>query len=111
MPHFGTLFGLTEEATQVILCEMGLLKHLQKTDSYRIQKDGWESVGSLFKVEQLLELKSTSFSKVEHIYVRLGKVSLGVFPAKIWATFMKDKTSIIFPLAIGNRHSTAFVTN
>ena len=46
MPHLGTIFGLTEEATHIILHEMGLLcckKNKNKQDTYTVCTKGWEA--------------------------------------------------------------------
>jgi hypothetical protein len=74
IPHIGTIFWLTEEATQNILHEMGLLccKNT-KNNTYCICIQGWEDLCALFKVDDLLELKVTRFKK-EFTYVRLGIV-------------------------------------
>ena len=111
MPQFGSVFGLTEEATCVIFTEMGLLNHNTKKDSYSIRRKGWDDLGSLFSVDHLLELKPTKFSNTEHMYVRLGVVPThALFPARIWNEYKSKNKSIILPKAIGNRRTTSFVT-
>jgi hypothetical protein len=111
MPHFGTLFGLSEAATQIILHEMGLLNYDQNNQRYSVQHNGWEDLASMFQVKHLIELESTKFNKKRQSYVRLGIVSEnGRNPNKIWKAFTKDKKSIFRPSGLTNRRSTAFVT-
>ena len=55
LPHLGAIFGLTEEATVIILAEMGLIKH-DATGS-RIDRQGWDNLKVLFAVHQELEVE------------------------------------------------------
>ena len=59
LPHFGAIFGLTEESTLIILVEMGLIK-LVDNDISKINRQGWDNLKALFGVEQYLELPSVT---------------------------------------------------
>jgi hypothetical protein len=58
LPHFGTVFGLTEEAAAIILTEMALLTYNSGEGTYQIRRKGWEDLASMFQVDELLELKT-----------------------------------------------------
>ena len=56
LPHFGAIFGLTEEAMVVILAEMGLIKTFDHNNNSTIICQGWDNVKALFGVDQELEI-------------------------------------------------------
>jgi hypothetical protein len=56
MPHMGTLFGLTEDATSIILVEMGCLSEHQKGRTTIICLQGWYSLASEFNVKNASKL-------------------------------------------------------
>ena len=58
LPYLGAIFGLAEEATAIILIEMGLLKHNNKTGT-RIDQGEWENLKALFGLRQELEIERT----------------------------------------------------
>ena len=110
MPQFGAVFGLMESASQVVLHEMGLLKYEEKRNSYAICRSGWDDLCAEFKVEQLVEMQKTSFSKKSLNYVRLGLVpDHALNPSRIWKAYNKNRRSIRYPCAIGDRRTTGFV--
>jgi hypothetical protein len=45
MPHLGTLFGLTEDATAMILVEMGCLSERQEGITTVTRPQGWDDKG------------------------------------------------------------------
>jgi hypothetical protein len=51
MPHLGTLFGLTEDATSIILVEMGFLLERKKGTTTITCQQGWDDLASEFKVK------------------------------------------------------------
>ena len=60
MPHLGTLFGLTEDATSMIMVEIGCLSERQQGTSTITCPHGWEDLASQFKViKPLIELGNT----------------------------------------------------
>ena len=56
LPHFGAIFGLTEEAMVVILAETGLIKTFEHNNNSKIIRHGWDNVKALFGVDQELEI-------------------------------------------------------
>ena len=73
MPHFGQLFGLTEEASAYVLVEMGLMKQ-QKNRSITYNRVGWESFSGQFILDDVVETKNVSFDGKQYWYVRIGLV-------------------------------------
>ena len=62
LPHFGTLFGLTEDAIAIILIEMGLLKSLKNRVGIMVtemMRDAWDDLIGEFKVKSCIEVSST----------------------------------------------------
>ena len=53
MPHLGTIFGLTEEATAIICLEMGCLRLYGKKTV--MHEQGWENLRSEFGMRKRVE--------------------------------------------------------
>jgi hypothetical protein len=51
IPHLVTLFGLTEDATSIILVEMGFLLERKKGTTTITCQQGWDDLASEFKVK------------------------------------------------------------
>jgi hypothetical protein len=51
MPHLGTLFGLTQDATSIILVEMGFLLERKKGTTTITCQQGWDDLAKEFKVK------------------------------------------------------------
>ena len=72
MPHFGTLFGLSEPASAIILAEMGCLKYNKEKKRTEILKQGWEDLASEFRIKKV-ELETTKFKNNKRRYfIRFG---------------------------------------
>ena len=56
MPHFGTLFGISEDAIAIILAEIGCLT-LQKSGKTIVHKKGWKDLAGEFNLKDVLESK------------------------------------------------------
>ena len=111
MPHFGRVFGLTEDAAALLLERMELVSINSATNLTRVLPKGWEQLGAEFGVECLVEAQKSRVCDKDVWYVRLGRVSADcLYPVKIWSKYKKSASSVVLPLAIGNRRSTAFVT-
>ena len=54
LPHFGSLFGLTEAASAIILIEMGCLKVDKAKKKTIIVNQGWEDLANEFKIKKKL---------------------------------------------------------
>jgi hypothetical protein len=81
MPHLRTLLGLTEDATSIILVEMGCLsvRHQKGTTTITCQQ-GWDDLVSEFKVvKSCIEISTTWFSGKPVWYVHLGNPPEGFF--------------------------------
>ena len=68
LPHFGTLFGLTEDAIAVVLLEMGLLKSSQKNGAKmvtNIVRGAWDDLISVFKVKNCIEVSTTRLRGIQ----------------------------------------------
>mmetsp|Transcript_22853 Transcript_22853/g.32221 ORF Transcript_22853/g.32221 Transcript_22853/m.32221 type:complete len:176 (-) Transcript_22853:816-1343(-) len=48
--HLGCIFGLEEEATAIILYELGLMKWVERLKSFGMNTKGWESLRSYYNV-------------------------------------------------------------
>ena len=70
MPHFGTLFGLTEPASAIALIEMGCLKMIK--DKTVIVRQGFDKLASEFSVKPLLEVESTRIGNKRQYFIRIG---------------------------------------
>ena len=85
LPHLGTISGLTEESTVIILAEMGLIKH--DVTGSKIDRQGWDNLKALFGVNQELEversaLQMTDGKKMSKWFVKVGSCLYS--PIKIW---------------------------
>ena len=58
MPHFGTVFGISENAIAIILAEIGCLT-LQKSGRTTVRKKGWEDIAGEFDLKYVLEVEMT----------------------------------------------------
>jgi hypothetical protein len=102
MPHLGTLFGLTEDATSIILVEMGCLSERQK---------GWDDLASEFKIKSRIEIGTTQFNGKSMWYVRLGKPPEGFkFPSQIAQKYEINPKSVMPPTRLGSRAINKFAT-
>jgi hypothetical protein len=112
LTHFGTVFGLTEEAAAIILTEMGLLTYYYEAKStYLIRRMGWDDLPSMFQIDELLGLKTATLSGTNCQYVWLGIVPKhALSPLMIWNKYKTVKNSIVMSRAIGDRQTTSFVT-
>ena len=86
LPHFGTLFGLTEDAIAVVLLEMGLLKSSQKNGAKmvtNIVRGAWDDLISVFKVKNCIEVSTTRLRGIQgRWYIRM-RVCGVLSPSKI----------------------------
>lgn len=113
MPHFGKAFGLTEDAAALVLKEMGLVSINEKTNATSIDEGGWRDLIDEFGVSNLLEVTPCRFAKMtkSHWYVRLGICATETLkPERIWTKFKKPNSNLSIPIAIGDRRTTAYVT-
>jgi hypothetical protein len=62
MPHLGTLFGLTDDATSIIIVEMGCLSERQKGTTTITCPQGWDNLASEFKIESCIKSGTTQFN-------------------------------------------------
>ena len=58
MPHFGTVFGISEDGIAIILAEIGCLT-LQKSGRTTVRKKGWEDLAREFDLKEILEVEMT----------------------------------------------------
>ena len=72
MPHFGSVFGLTETATALILVELGCLELHNNRKTTRFMQDGWGKLGAQFRVLDLLETSKVRMGKKTAWYIHLG---------------------------------------
>ena len=72
MPHFGSLFGLTEEASAIILVEMGCLRLDKVNKKNAIVNKGWEDLANKFKLQKKVEVTPTKIRGQRRFYIRLG---------------------------------------
>ena len=93
MPHFGTVFGLTELAMWTVLLEMDLIKKI-KENRYGINKRGWEDLKTEFGLQNELELSQFRASGKDGSrnnltwYIKLGvPVPEYSTPQRIWKHF------------------------
>ena len=96
LPHMGAIFGLTEEATVIILAEMGLIKHDAKGS--KIDRQGWDNLKALFGVHQELEversaLQMTDGKKMSKWFVKVGSCLYS--PIKIWRQRMTPPCKLV----------------
>jgi hypothetical protein len=81
LPHLGTVFGLSEQATLLFLVEMGACQARGK--GHIMNPKGWDDLEAEFKAKSHIELSKTSFNKQSGInLIRLGFPEHK--PAVIW---------------------------
>lgn len=107
LPHFGTLFGLNEDAIAIVFVEMGLLNLKKGTDKEltktMIVKSAWDDLAGEFNVKNLVEVTPVRFKGFNSMWlIRLG--SCLFTPAQIWS---KKKRS---PPKLVTRKTSAFVS-
>jgi hypothetical protein len=62
LPHLGTAFGLSEQATLLFLVEIGTCQAKGEGHTINAAK-GWEDLAAEFKVKSCIEVSRTSFDK------------------------------------------------
>lgn len=105
LPYLGAIFGLAEEATAIILIEMGLLKHNNKTGT-RVDQGEWENLKALFGLRQELEVQRTCIripngNKLSKWFIKVGSCCNS--PSKVWCQ------KIIPPTKLVTRETSQFV--
>ncbi len=100
MPHLGTLFGLTEDATTaMILVEMGYLSEHQEGTTTVTCPQGWDGLVTEFKVNLLLEIDTLQFKGKSVWYVHLGNPPPEGFkyPSHIVVQMYKSNPQYVVP--------------
>ena len=111
MPHLGTLFGLTEDATSIILVEMGCLAERQNGTTTVTRLQGWGDLAAEFKVQSLIEIGTTQFKGNSVWYVCLGNPPEGLtYPSQIFRKYMNNPKSVIPPTRLGSQAINKFAT-
>jgi len=111
MPHLGTLFGLTEDATSIILVEMGCLAERQNGTTTVTRPQGWGDLAAEFKVQSLIEIGTTQFKGNSVWYVRLGNPPEGLaYPSQIFRKYKNNPKSVIPPTWLGSQPINKFAT-
>ena len=112
MPHLGTLFvGLTEDATALILVEMGCLSECQEGTTTVTCPQGWDDLASEFKVKSLIEITTTKFKGKSAWYVRIGNPFKGYkYPSQIVRKYKSHPKSVMPPTQLGSQAINKFVT-
>ena len=117
MPHFGSVFGLTELAMSIILIEMDLVKQ-NKQNRHTINTQGWLDLKTEFGLQNKIEISQFRASSKEDSskrqkatwYIKLGVPSPDFStPEKIWRKF----PTIIkcSPRSINSRATLNFVVS
>jgi len=75
LPHLGTLFGLTEEATVVVLIDMGLLEK-RATGVTQICQQQWEHLRDFHQLRGVLEWGNSQLAGQRSMYIQIGFISL-----------------------------------
>ena len=109
MPHLGRLFGLAEEASALVLVEMGLMTH-KKTGAVVFREAGWADFGGTFIVDGAVEVSKVTFEGKQCHYVRIGLLNKALFisPSAIWKEYKKNN-SICCPVKLCDRRTSLFV--
>jgi hypothetical protein len=111
MPHLGTLFGLTEDATSIILVEMGCLSERQKGTTTITCPQGWDDLASEFKIKSRIEIGTTQFNGKSMWYVHLGNPPEGFkFPSQLAQKYKINPKSVMPPTQLGSRAINKFAT-
>ena len=109
MPHFGRLFGLTEEASAHVLAEIGLMNH-QKNGAITYNASGWETFAGRFILDDVVEAKSVKFSGKAYYYVWIGTVDSRYKSATaIWDNYKKNERAMSCPVGMSDRSTTKFI--
>jgi hypothetical protein len=104
LPHLGTVFGLSEQATLLFLVKVGCCQ--AKGEGCIINPKGWDDLAAEFKAKSHIEVSKTSFDKRSDInLIRLG--FLEHKPAVIWRTCKQGETKAP-PRAISSHASAKF---
>ncbi|KAL7581270.1 hypothetical protein ACA910_006041 [Epithemia clementina (nom. ined.)] len=101
MPHFGMVFGLSEDAAAIVLESMGLLSLNVSKGETKVFKDRWDDFCGLHQIANTsMEVQKAKFAW-RYWYVQLGKM-LREFPhpCRIWQIFCQDHTTISLPTTI-----------
>jgi hypothetical protein len=111
MPHLRTLFGLTEDATSIILVEMGYLSERQKGTTTITCPQGWDDLTSEFKIKSRTEIGTTQFNGKSMWYVRLGNPPEGFkFPSQIARKYKINPKSVMPQTRLGSQAINTFAT-
>ncbi len=93
MPHFGKVFGLSEDAAALVLSKMELVK-IDKTKRTTINANGIESFKALFKCNKAFESSPTHLSEngSEVHFFRIGKLPEDLrSPRRLWGQYKNKK--------------------
>ena len=107
LPHLGTLFGLTEEATVVVLIDMGLLEK-RATGVTQICQQQWEHLRDFHQLRGVLEWGNSQLAGQRLMYIQIGFISQS--PAQIYQRYKKPKERMAPPTRFGSRAINKFVT-
>ena len=109
LPHFGTIFGLSESATAIILTAMGCMrKHGMHS---AVVREGWDSLAAEFMVKDKVEVEPTRFNNTAIFYIRVGYPPQHLStPLSIYNTHLTHPNSVIPPTSLSSRSRMAFVT-
>ena len=104
--HLGILFGLTEEATVVVLIDMVLLEK-RATGVTQICQQQWEHLRDFHQLRGVLEWGNSQLAGERSMYIRIGFISLS--PAQIYQRYNKPKTRMAPQTRFGGRPINEFV--
>ena len=110
LPHFGSIFGISEDAMALILEAMGCL---QKHGNRRchVCEAGWEALIAEFKVKGKIEISLTRIEGASISYVRIGYPPKSLSsPSLIYKEFIKNPQLIFPPTKLSKRSTQVFVT-
>jgi len=109
MPHFGTVFGLTEREAAFILVQMGCLS--DGGTSTKINRKGWDNLAGEFMINKHVEIQKTQINNAKKYYIHLGQLPAEICnPMKIYKAWKKNKKGL-FPLSsVGKRRDRKEVT-
>jgi len=107
LPHLGTLCGLSEDATAILLVEIGCLKQYNGSRTV-IRRKGWDDLAAEFSVNDLIEVEKTELDRKEIWYIRLGLSN--EVPRTLYKKWRDDPNHVFPPKSIIRQNMTAFVT-
>jgi hypothetical protein len=111
MPHLQTLFELTEDATSIILVEMGCLSEHQKGTTRITCPQGWDNLASVFKIKSCIKIGTTWFDGKSVWYVRLESPPEGFkFLSQIAQKYKINPKSVMPPTRLGSQAINKFAT-